>query len=131
MNTAIKIYPYIAKYMDTYEMPEGLKDALRGKSLEEQLAYYRCTYNLRLAEKTGYDLPVHEEYADLIKPQDLPIFLGAVVDEGLVVGVKLKCTGSEESCLVGKSVCTYFASDNNGAGYKTYEKYLYLVSVRM
>ncbi len=129
MRNVIAEYPYISKYMGVYEMPAGLKEALRGKSVMEQLEYFRCTYSARVAEKTGYDLPLHEEYKDLIIPTDLKTFLGVVVDDGIVVGIKIQSTGSQESCLVGKKVCSYFAEDNNGAGYKTYEEYLYLVSV--
>ena len=126
---SIKVYPYKPEYMGPYQMSETLRAVLRGKSVEEQVEYFRFTYDYRIAEITAYDLPVHEKYDELIKPTDLDIFLGAVMEDDIVVGIKLKCTGSEESCLVGRSRCYYSASDNNGAGYKTCEKYIYLVSI--
>ena len=126
---AIKVYPYRSEYIGPYEMSETLRAALRGKSVEEQVEYFRFTYDYRVAKITSYDLPAHGQYGELIKPTDLDIFLGAVVDGDIVVGMKLKCTGSEETCLVGQSRCYYSASDNNGAGYKTCEKYIHLVSI--
>lgn len=126
---AIKVYPYMPEYAGPYKMPEALRAVLRGKSVEEQVEYFRFTYDYRIAEITSYDLPVHEKYDELIQPTDLDIFLGVVMEDDIVVGMKLQCTGSQESCLVGKSRCYYSASDNNGAGYKTSDNYIHLVSI--
>ena len=130
-SEGMQIYKYNKEYMGDYSMPEGLREVLVGKSVEEQLKYYRYTYSLRLANITAYDKPTPEDTDGLYELDRLDILLGAVVDGDLVVGIKVQCSGSQESCLIDKAVCYYYAEENNGSGYKYAEKYLYLVSVKI
>jgi hypothetical protein len=115
-----------------YTLPEGYREAMRGKSTEEQLAYLRYTDYYRVAKKTGFDKPVHDEYDKLYGVYELgEKLLGALIDDtdGTVIGIKVKCSGSEETCFINDKVCIYSASDNNGAGYKYREDYIHLVTV--
>ena len=115
-----------------YTLPEGYREAMRGKSIEEQLEYVYYTTSYLIAQKTGFDKPVHDEYDKLSSVYDLKSkLIGALVDEtdGTVIGIKVECTGSHEICFINDKVCIYSASDNNGAGYKCREDYIHLVTV--
>jgi hypothetical protein len=114
-----------------YTLPDGYREAMRGKSIEEQLEYLRYTYFWDVAKKTEFGKPPHDEYFRLLKISKLgDDFLGAIVDDtdGTVIGIKVQCSGSQETCYINDSVCIYSASDNNGAGYKCCEEYIYLVA---
>lgn len=128
----MKIYYYKDLYRPwPYTLSEGYREAMRGKSIEEQLEYLYFTDYYRVAEKTGFDKPAHDEYDKLYSVYDLgEKLLGVIIDDtdGTVIGIKVHCSGSDESCFINDSVCTYSASDNNGAGYKCYEEYIYLVA---
>ena len=55
---------------------------------------------------------------------------GYIVQDNIVVGVMIKDYRNEEiPCFPEECVCYDYASDNNGAGYKTRESYVYLVCV--
>lgn len=113
-----------------YSFPSELKEKLKGKKIRKQLEHFRCTRSAGIANITAFDKPVHNRYQDLVRIEDLKELLAVVIDDGIVVGIKVKCSGSEEICMLDKRICIYFASDNNGAGYKTYSEYLYLVSIQ-
>lgn len=128
----MKIYLYKDLYLHLpYTLPEGYREAMRGKSVQEQLEYLKYTEYFRVAEKTGFDKPIHDECDKLFSVYDLgEKLLGAIVDEtdGTVIGIKVQCSGSQESLFINDKVCIYSASDNNGAGYKGREDYIFLVT---
>ncbi len=129
----MKIYYYKDLYRPwPYTLPEGYREAMQGKSIEEQLEYLRCTEYFYVAEKTGFDKPAHDEQDKLFPVYDLgEKLLGVLIDDtdGTVIGIKVQCSGSQESCFINDSVCIYSASDNNGAGYKCRKDYLFLVTI--
>ena len=62
--------------------------------------------------------------------EDCSAVTAAVVKDGKIVGVMMKNdSGREVFCPPEKCICTYYAEDNNGAGYKTREEYTYLICV--
>ncbi|MBQ9746030.1 MAG: hypothetical protein IJW21_04340 [Clostridia bacterium] len=128
----MKIYYYKDLYRPwPYTLPEGYREAMRGKSAEEQLEYLKCTEYFRVAEKTSFDKPVHDEDDKLFSVYELgKKLMGALVDEtdGTVIGIKVQCSGSQEPLFINDKVCIYSASDNNGAGYKYREDYIFLVT---
>ena len=116
----------------SYTLPVGYREAMRGKSIEEQLEYLYCTDYYHIAEKTGFDKPVHDEYGKLSSVYELgEKLLGVLIDDtdGTVIGIKVQCSGSQEPCFINDKVCIYSASDNNGAGYKCREDYIFLVTI--
>ena len=116
----------------SYTLPVGYREAMRGKSIEEQLEYLYCTDYYHIAEKTGFDKPVHDEYGKLSSVYELgEKLIGVLIDDtdGTVIGIKVQCSGSQEPCFINDKVCIYSASDNNGAGYKCREDYIHLVTV--
>lgn len=126
----LKIYQYESKY-GKYEIPEKLRELLKGKIIEEQLKHFKTTAYLRIANKTSFDMDINE-YSDqhLNNVEDDEYVEGIIVDNEIVIGLMVNGWYKElRPCFLNNSVCTYSASDNNGAGYKEVEYYLYLVSV--
>lgn len=122
----MQIYQYEAS-MGEYGMPEELLALLQGKTHEEQSAYFR-TSPTRTVSKTNWgSQQVVGSLCPLWRDSDV---LGLIVDGDIVVGVMMKnCIGGKTPCFLDACVCTYFASDNNGAGYTEREDYTYLTAV--
>ena len=120
----MKIYDY--NQIFPYTLAEEIREKLSGLTIEEQAKYFRTTEygtytRIPFSERIGLE---HTKTLEQTRE-----FLGVIVDGGIIIGVKLKCTGSEESCYEGCGVCTYYACDNNGAGYKEREDYTYVIAV--
>ena len=122
----MKIINYEEKF-GQYSFPEGFEEGLRGRSVEEQMKFYRTTeyssYSLtnwsQRTTKSGYR-----------RLEDTREVKALIVKDGLLVGVMiLDDCNREVPCFAEERICTYYAEDNNGAGYKTREDYLYLVCV--
>ena len=122
----MKIINYEEKF-GKYSFPEGFEKRLRGRSVEEQMKFYRTTeyssYSLtnwsQRTTKSGYR-----------RLEDTREVKALIVKDGLLVGVMiLDDCNREVPCFAEERICTYYAEDNNGAGYKIREDYLYLVCV--
>lgn len=112
-----------------YTLPEGLFELLSGKSIEEQMNYFRTSGSYRLSNTYWSD---RTEYSSLSRIDEDDEVKAIIVDNGIIVGVMVKDYNysCEVACFVEDSVCTYYASDNNGAGYKEREDYFYLYAVK-
>lgn len=131
----MKIEKYQVKFGEI-NFPEGFESKLKGKSLEEQMAFYRVTGSSRIAD-TPYgqiDEETISEYChNLSEYGDVT---GLIERDGILVGVRIhgwwdKVMQHKEDTLVMpyQCVCTYYASDNNGSGYKEREDYAYLICI--
>ena len=112
----MKIVRYVKEFGE-YSFPEGFKDLLVGKSVDEQLNYFRIS--------NGYGFffePWRERKnssARFLRVENSCDVKAVIVDKDLVVGVMIndyQCTNVP--CFIDKGVTTWDASDNNGAGYK-------------
>ena len=109
-----------------YTYPEGFEKTLDGLSAEEQTKHFRVTRRSNLAH-TGWRERSVESGISLTDSSDVR---AVVLKDGKIVGVMLENdNGREVFCPPEKCVCTYYAEDNNGAGYKTREDYTYLICV--
>lgn len=55
---------------------------------------------------------------------------GIIVKNGVIVGILWAETANAKHAVYPYDpICVYYAKDNNGAGYKTYEEYITLVFV--
>ena len=126
----MKIYQYEEKY-GKYEFPEKLKQLLEGKTVEEQIKYFRTTEYWRIANKISFDMDINEYSEQHLKGiLNNEYVEGVIVDNGVVIGLMVNGWYKElRTCFMNKSALIYSASDNNGAGYKEVEEYLYFVSV--
>ena len=112
------------KKMGSYSIPDKLKEALLGASIEEQLEYFRVTGS-SIVSKTGFGSTTSPRSVERL--EDNYYVRGVITDDGIIVGAMVKndCGGTSP-LFMGKCVCVYSASDNNGAGYTEREDYLYL-----
>ena len=101
--------------------PEGFFEQLKGKPLEEQVAYYRYSSSYERTrvyaggEETGTG---PHKYGGNIAECNSVTGLIIKEDENLVVGVML---GESDYMLAGRCY-SWETEDNNGAGYKTYSE---------
>ena len=116
-----------------YVLPEGLREVLVGKSIEEQMRYFGIACVPQFASQVRWDGPCDREFLDCrIRKLDADDYVcGVIVDAGVIVGVEIESPyeGHKVSLLEDRTygVCVYSASDNNGAGYKEYTEYRFLV----
>ncbi|MBR4878811.1 MAG: hypothetical protein IKU13_03155 [Clostridia bacterium] len=119
----MKIVDYIEEY-GKIVYPEGFKELLSGKSIEEQVKCFCIS-----GRTTFYDTVWYKRtsgYAGRLMEKDYTV----VVKDGLIAGIiaKDEC-GADCFIPPEKGICTYYDEENNGAGYKTRADYLYLVCV--
>lgn len=112
----MKIVKYVKDFGE-YSFPDGFKELLERKSVEEQLNYFRIS--------NGYGFffePWRQRKnssARFIRVEKSCDVKGVIVDNGLIVGVMIEnAYGKDEPCFIDRGVTTWDASDNNGAGYK-------------
>lgn len=107
--------------------------ALKGKSLEEQMEYYRIVES-KYYSKTAYGEITKSnmsEYGYALK--DYKGLKALIVEDDVIIGVCIDGFGCYN--LIGKvafpyrDVCTYYASDNDGAGSSDCADYAHLCLV--
>ena len=109
-----------------YKYPEGFEETLEGLTLEQQTTRFRVTRRSDFAH-TGWQERSIESGISLA---DSSSVTATVVKNGKIVGVMLNDdNGRSVFCGPEKCVCTYYAEDNNGAGYKTRIDYTFFVCV--
>ena len=112
--------------------PEGFLEYLKGKTLEEQMACYRivetsCHSSTAYGEVTKENM---HKYGYAL--QNYPGLCSLVVDDGVLIGVRIESAWNKLEGTVAfpyQDICTYYASDNNGSGYKDREDYAHLCCV--
>lgn len=107
--------------------PKGFPETIENLTIEEQMEHYRTTC-YSLYSMTNWSERKYEGSA--IRIQKDSDVTGLIVKDGLLVGIMiLDDTNREVPCLAEESVCTYYACDNNGAGYKERIDYTYLICI--
>lgn len=108
-------------------LPEGFEQLLKALPLEQQTALYRTTRRYSYSVTGWSERTADDGYR---RPEDDSAVCALIVRDGIIVGVMIRDhLGYERPCLAERCVCTYSASDNNGAGYKTRTDYTYLLCV--
>lgn len=121
-----KIVPYEESF-GTFTLPEGFLETLQGLSIPEQMARYRLSMS-RTDAMTGWrERTSGYWYVKLDAVSDV---LALIVKDEILVGIMIKDhNGREVPCFADEGVCTYYDEENNGAGYKTRQDYVYLLCV--
>ena len=111
----------------TPKFPEGFKESLAGLSIEEQITRYRVTVEVS-KKNTGWTERTNS--FGYFETEKISEVAGYIVQDNIVVGVMIKDFRNKEvPCFPEECVCYDYDSENNGAGYKTRESYVYLVCV--
>ena len=104
--------------LGTFTVPEGAETLLRGLPLEEQIKFFAIAISSSTC--SDREVTLYESYATK----------ALIVKDGIIVGVMMSDDCCQlVPCYIGKSVCTWDASDNNGAGYKSRIDYSELLFV--
>lgn len=109
------------------KLPEGFAETLQGLPIDAQMARYRTT---RRSEYSMTNWSERTSIGFAKRLDENSAVTALIVKDSLLVGVMMRNdSGLEVPCLAEKCVCTYYASDNNGAGYKERIDYTYLLCV--
>ena len=113
--------------------PEGFLEHLKGKTIEEQMAYYRIV-ETTCQSRTAYGEITKENRHTFGCALDEYEGLNAlIVEDGVLLGVRIASAwdryGWGAAALPYRDVCTYYASDNNGSGTNDREDYAHLCCV--
>ncbi len=125
----MKIVTYESS-MGEYIMPEGFLDLIKGRSIEEQMNFYRMTSHYANAKSCDWrERRAAKWFTRLDQDSDVAAL---IVDNGLLVGIMANAYFQcQKPLLAGQDggILTHVNSDNNGAGYKETEFYCYLALV--
>ncbi len=114
-----------------FKFPEGFAEKLVGKSIEEQMEFFRITESVSLA-KSSYGNVNSERINDYsFKLDEYSDCKGLVVKAGVIVGVMMYSWFDSKPvcCFPYKGVCTYYACDEDGAGCDEREDYAFLICI--
>jgi hypothetical protein len=112
------------------EFPEGFREKLEGKALEEQMEFFRITTSSRLAKTSYGEIAKESIDSSTCRLQDFDKFSGLVVDNGIIVGVLIKAWAEGDMPVQPyHCVCTYIGIDNNGAGTSERDENAYLICI--
>lgn len=125
---------YVQAMRREFSWPDGFLEQLQGKSLEEQMGYYR------IVEEAHYSRTAYGEVTKANKHkfgyalEDYPGLKALVVEDGILLGACIKPYSSYGypwgvPAFPYQDICTYLASDNNGSGSKDREDYAHLCCV--
>ena len=113
--------------MGEYKYPDGFKETLEGLSIEEQMLRFRTTTWSRHHNTHWKSRTYARPYCHIDKDSNIRAI---VVDKGFICGVIITDeNGRDWFCMPEDYVCTYYASDNNGAGYKERMDFTHFVCV--
>ena len=122
----MKIINYEERFGEV-KLPEGFEETLRGLPIEEQMAHYRTTCVSAYAMTDWRERTRQRWTIPIERDRDVTAL---IVRDGILVGVMILDDDNDEvPCLAEERVCTYYASDNNGAGYKERIEYTYLICI--
>ncbi len=110
--------------------PKGFEEKLKGKSIEEQMDFYRITESRQLARTSYGQVDKETVTKRCYKLTEYENVKGLVVRDGILVGVRMNgWWNGEKVVLPYQCVLTYYASDNEGSGTNDREDYAYLVCI--
>ncbi len=98
--------------------PEGFLESLAGKPLEEQMQAYRIVED-EVHSRTAYGEITKENQNRYGYALDqYSGLLSLIVEDGILLGVRIEAFASLDGAVAFpyQTVCTYYASDDNGSG---------------
>ena len=110
------------------EYPEGFKERLTGKAIEEQMKLFAVVENREVSRTSYGQVDSAQVYSRAKRLTDLYEFRGLIVEDGIIEGITIQGAWGREIPLGPyDTVCTYYASDNNGSGSKDREDTVTLI----
>ena len=118
-------------YQDNYgpvEYPEQFEELINGRSIEEQLEFYRIgcgVYRHQMLNERR-----KSEYDYSCKLEDEKAVKSIIVKDGKIAGVMISDVhGKIIPCMVENGYCITDNDEPDGSGYKSFVLYRYLICV--
>lgn len=118
---------FFCKQITDYVVDEKIEKLLTGKTVKEQMGFYYVTESRRMYATAYGDITKENLSEKAVKLSEYEGIVELLLKEKILVGAVIKGYYGEENLLLGRSVCTYCASDNEGSGTKEREDYAYLI----
>lgn len=112
---------------EEYVISDEILKVLSGKTIEQQMAYYYVTESTTLSSRSYGEITREDLRENSVKLCDYNGVKTLIVKDRILIGARIEAYWGDGVLLPGRSVCTYYASDNNGSGYKEREDYTYLI----
>ena len=118
------------EYFPNIDLPEGFREKLAGKSLEEQMEFFRITMSDELA-KTAYAEITGELISDAAcRLEELSGFEGLIVHDGIILGALIRGWGDTlQACPPYGGVYTCIGYNEDGSRARDKDECAYLICI--
>ena len=123
----LSVMEYTPEYGE-YQLSEGWAEALAGKTLEKQIEHFRVLEDTSISHYS-YGKDEGSSSRTLGKSLwDSSDVHGIIVDKGIIVGLWVyQYYNSNAPLFLGKTICTYSVSEDDGTGSTDREDYISLI----
>lgn len=113
--------------MGEVSYPDGFFELIKDLPISEQMKFFRTTTSIRRSHENWNER--NTEYTHTLDEDEN--VKAIILKDGYIAGVIIYAyfLGSEKAVMPERCVCTYYASENNGSGYKEREEYTYLICI--
>lgn len=119
----------VIEYKDEFgaiNLPDAFLNKLKGKSMQDQLSFYTVLETQSYGEYSYGEVDSERVKKFGVEPEDCYDVLGVVVKDDVIVGLWVRqWYQSQAALLVGKCICTYSVSEDDGTG--RYERDDYVI----
>lgn len=109
------------------EYPEGFRERLVGKSIEEQMNMFALVEDTELSRSSYGEVDNQRVYRWAMRLEKCREFRGLIVEDGIIEGVLIKTMWRVTPIGPYDTITTYYASDDNGSGRNDREDTLTLI----
>ena len=109
------------------EYPEGFKERLMGRSIEDQMKMFALVENTEVSRSSYGEVDSSRAYRWARRLVKCSEFRGLIVEDGIIEGVLIKTMWRETPMGPYDTICTYYASDDDGSGSNDREDTLTLI----
>jgi len=100
-----------------------------GKTIEQQMKNFYVTESVNLSKTAYGDITKEQLREKAISLSEYDGVVELILKGDILLGAVVKGYFGNDNLLIGQSVCTYYASDNEGSGCNDREDYLYLMYI--
>ena len=109
------------------EYPEGFKERLMGRSIEDQMKMFALVENTQVSRSSYGEVDSSRAYRWARRLAKCSEFRGLIVEDGIIEGVLIETMWRETPMGPYDTICTYYASDDDGSGSNDREDTLTLI----
>lgn len=95
--------------------PEGFEEKMKGKSIEEQMEFFRIKETCKREETSYGEVDSSATWDRYYRLNEYRMLIGIIVKDGILVGVRMDGFWKKNVPLLpNEGVLTYYASDDEG-----------------